>query len=49
MNEEKFTGKAAIYNQFRSSYPKELIDYLYSQVGFTKDSIITLLMKEGKK
>ena len=40
MNEERFTGKADIYKKYRPSYPKELIDYLYSQVGFNKDSAI---------
>lgn len=39
-NEERFTGKADIYKKFRSSYPKELIDYLYSKVGFSKESVI---------
>ena len=40
MNEERFTGKAYIYKKFRSSYPKELIDYLYSQVGFIENSTV---------
>ena len=40
MNEEKFTGKAELYKKFRPSYPKELLDYLYSQIGFSKDSTI---------
>lgn len=40
MNEEKFTGKAEIYKKFRPSYPKELIDYLYSKIGFCEDSVI---------
>jgi len=40
MNEEKFNGKAELYKKFRPSYPKELLDYLYSQIGFSKDSII---------
>ena len=40
MNEERFTGKADVYKKFRPSYPKELIDYLYSQVGFSQDSVI---------
>ena len=40
MNEKKFTGKAELYKKFRPSYPKELIDYLYAQVGFTVDSTI---------
>ena len=39
-NEERFTGKADIYKKYRSSYPKELIDYLYSNIGFCKDSVI---------
>ena len=29
MNEEKFTGKADLYEKYRPSYPKELIDWLY--------------------
>jgi SAM-dependent methyltransferase len=37
---ERFTGKAEIYKKFRPAYPKELLDYLYSQVGFINDSII---------
>ena len=40
MNEERFTGKADIYKKFRPSYPPELIDYLYSEVGFRADSTI---------
>ncbi|MCL2772618.1 MAG: class I SAM-dependent methyltransferase [Oscillospiraceae bacterium] len=40
MNEDRFTGKADIYKKFRPTYPKELMDYLYSEVGFSKDSII---------
>jgi len=39
-NEERFSNKADIYKKYRPSYPKELIDYLYSQVGFRQDSII---------
>lgn len=39
-NEERFTGKAAIYKKFRSSYPQELIDYLYSEIGFKTESVI---------
>ncbi len=29
MNEQKFTGKAELYEKFRPSYPDELIDFLY--------------------
>lgn len=29
MNEQKFTGKADLYEKFRPSYPDELISYLY--------------------
>jgi len=39
VNEQRFTGKAELYTKYRPSYPKELIDYLYS-IGFEKDSII---------
>ena len=39
-NKERFTGKADLYNKFRPSYPKELLDYLYSEVGFSADSVI---------
>ena len=39
-NEEKFTGKAEIYDKFRPGYPEELIDYLYSNVGFCETSVI---------
>ena len=39
-NEEKFLGKANVYNKYRSSYPIELINYLYSQKGFSADSVI---------
>lgn len=31
MNEEKFTGKAALYDKYRPSYPRELIDWLYDK------------------
>ena len=39
-NEDKFTRKAGIYDKYISSYPAELIDYLYSKIGFSKDSVI---------
>ncbi len=29
MNEQKFTGKADLYEKYRPSYPDELIDFLY--------------------
>lgn len=31
MNEEKFSGKAEIYEKYRPSYPSELFDLLYSR------------------
>ena len=31
MNEEKFTGKADLYDKYRPSYPRELIDWLYDK------------------
>lgn len=33
MNEEKFTGKADIYDKYRPSYPDALIDHLYENAG----------------
>ncbi|MCR8643133.1 class I SAM-dependent methyltransferase [Paenibacillus sp. N1-5-1-14] len=36
MNEEKFSGKAEDYMRYRPSYPEELLDYLYSEVGFNQ-------------
>ena len=33
MNEEKFTGKADVYDKFRPSYPVKLIDWLYEKTG----------------
>jgi len=60
MNEERFTGKADIYKKYRPSYSKELMDYLYSQVGFGQDSTVAdigsgtgifsrLLLEKGSK
>ena len=41
LNEEKFTGKAEGYDLYRPSYPKELMEYLYSQeIGLCKNSVI---------
>lgn len=40
MNTEKFTGKASAYEKYRPAYPEEFIDYLYSQAGFKKESVI---------
>ena len=31
MNEQKFTGKADLYEKFRPGYPDELIDFLYEK------------------
>lgn len=31
MNEEIFSGKADVYDRYRPSYPKELIDWLYEK------------------
>jgi SAM-dependent methyltransferase len=60
MNETKFNGMGKIYNQFRSSYPKELLDYLYSDLHFNECSVIVdvgsgtgkmaqLLLEKGSK
>lgn len=33
MNEERFTGKAEIYDKYRPSYPDSLIDWLYGRTN----------------
>ncbi|MCL2517438.1 MAG: class I SAM-dependent methyltransferase [Oscillospiraceae bacterium] len=40
MNTQKFDGMGKIYSQFRPSYPQSFIDYLYSEVGINKKSVI---------
>jgi len=40
MNERKFDGKGSLYARFRPSYPQELLEYLYDQVGMGRDSAI---------
>ena len=40
MNEERFTGKAEVYKKHRPSYADKFIEYLYSEIGFKKGSII---------
>lgn len=35
MNEDKFTGRAAVYGKYRPTYPRAYIEYLYSAVGFS--------------
>ena len=40
MNESKFDGMGSIYSQFRPAYPEMFIDYLYSDVGMTRYSVI---------
>lgn len=39
-NYEKYSGIASLYRKYRPSYPKDLIDYLYLQVGFLSCSTI---------
>ena len=39
-NEEKFSGKATYYNYARPAYAESLLDVLYSDYGFTSQSII---------
>ncbi|MFV0412021.1 MAG: class I SAM-dependent methyltransferase [Oscillospiraceae bacterium] len=34
MNEEKFTGLAAVYSKFRPGYPADLLQYLHAEAGF---------------
>jgi len=40
MNEKRFEGLGNIYAKYRPSYPQTLIEYLYSDVGVNKESII---------
>lgn len=40
MNEKRFDGMGSIYANFRPSYPKEFIGYLYNDVGLTDASVI---------
>jgi len=40
MNQTKFNGKANVYAKYRPSYPVKFLDYLYSEVGLTEDSVI---------
>ena len=35
MNEEKFTGKAAIYAKYRPSYPTAVVERLYERMSRT--------------
>ena len=60
MNETKFDGKGSIYSKNRPSYPQSFIDFLYTDIGITADSIIAdigsgtgkltrLLLERGSK
>ena len=40
MNERLFMGRAGIYHKCRPSYPKGLIDHLYTELGFSEGSVI---------
>ena len=40
MNENKFNGMGKLYAQYRPSYPKEFLEYLYSDAGASENSII---------
>ena len=40
MNESKFDGMGAVYSQYRPSYPNEFIEYLYTEVGISENSVI---------
>ncbi len=40
MNEKKFDGMGKIYAKFRPTYPNQLFDYLYTNTGFTSQSVI---------
>ena len=40
MNENKFNGMGKIYSKYRPSYPFSFIDYLFTDVGISQNSII---------
>ncbi|MCL2884822.1 MAG: class I SAM-dependent methyltransferase [Oscillospiraceae bacterium] len=40
MNEDKFTGKAAVYARYRFDYPAAFLEYLYTEVGFGASAAI---------
>lgn len=40
MGTDKFTGKSCIYDKYRPNYPDSLIDYLYTEEGFSDKSTI---------
>jgi len=40
MNESKFNGMGEIYSKYRPSYPLEFIDYIFSNIGTKKETII---------
>lgn len=39
-NTNRFTGKAKEYTKSRPGYPKEFLDYLFTDIGFCSDSVI---------
>lgn len=39
-NTERFSDRVENYVKYRPGYPKEFIDFLYTNVGFSKDSIV---------
>jgi SAM-dependent methyltransferase len=40
MNETKFDGMGEIYSKYRPTYPIEFINFLYTNIGITKDNVI---------
>jgi len=40
-NKEKFTSKVENYLKYRPTYPQEFIDYLVSEVGLSRSSVVT--------
>lgn len=39
MNEDKFTGKAAVYTKYRPTYPDSFLEYLFRELGFHHNSV----------
>lgn len=39
-NTERFSNRVENYVKYRPGYPKELLDYLFTEAGFSKESIV---------
>lgn len=46
MNEEKFSGKAEIYDKYRPTYPTALINVLYNEIHGDENSRVADIAQE---